>query len=224
MARLWSDLLRSSGNRYWFALDSAPGIVVPGVGSITLNGNAPAVSDQSQVFRTPATAALTLFGQSLSSPTLLTPATAALSSVGQIPAEQRIKVVSPALPAPDYGTPADNPPTLQTIMLVQPGKADLQIQVLAQNVTQGGNIGFIAPGVASLTLNGYQVTLPREPGLGFLQVIGLTPTLDANALAIVEPITGYLTTTDLAPDVSVPFVWTDDTRQSGTTWIDDPRA
>lgn len=224
MARLWSDLTRSSGVRYWFALDSSPGIVSPGVGLITLNGNAPAISDQSQVFRTPATATLTINGLSLSSPTLLTPATAALGYVGQIPAEQKIAVISPALPAPDYSTPVDTPPTLLTIMVVSPTKATLTIQTLAQNVTQGGNIGFISPTTGLVTLTGYQVLLPRIPDVGFISVLGLEPSLVTNALLEITPDPAVLSTFELAPSLGIPFLWVDDAPAPPSTWIDDPRA
>jgi hypothetical protein len=223
--RLYGDLLRSSGRRYYFALDSTPGIVTPGVATLTLNGRQPVAVEQLTVFRTPATAVLTLQGQSLASPTVLTPAPAALSTVGQIPGEVTQLIISPALPAPVYETPASYAPTLLTIWTTQPGVASLTLQTLEQNVTQGGNIGFVSPGPAQISLGTLQYTLlllAGQIGVGSLSMIGRAPTLQHELT--INPGVGTLTTSQLSPEVSRPFTWVDDDPAPTSPWITDAAA
>lgn len=224
MARLYGSLL-SSGSRFYFGLDSIPSIVTPGVATLTLFGREPSAAQNLTVFRTPATAVLTLNGLSLASPTVLSPATAALATVGQIPGEARERTISPALPAPTYGTPPDNAPTLLTIWTTQPATALLTLQTLEQNVTQGGNIGFVSPGRATLTLGTQQFTLlllSGGAGVGSLSVVGLAPTL-THELTIF-PDVGVLTTSQIGPTLSRPFLWVDDDPVPPSTWITDAAA
>jgi hypothetical protein len=224
MARLYGSLI-SSGRRFYFGLDSVPSIVTPGVATLTLFGREPAAAQNLTVFRTPATAVLTLQGQSLASPTVLTPAPAALSTVGQIPGEVREITISPALPAPVYETPISYAPTLLTIWTTQPATALLTLQTLEQNVTQGGNIGFVSPGRATLTLGTQQFTLlllAGEVGVGSLSVVGLAPTL-THELTIF-PEVGVLTTSQIGPSLSRPFLWVDDDPAPPSTWITDAAA
>lgn len=95
--RLYGGLLQSAGRRYYFALDSAPGIVTPGPAVLTLNGKVPVAVEPLTVFRTPAPATLTLNGLMPGAPIVLPPAPAALSTVGQVPARQLIRTITNAL-------------------------------------------------------------------------------------------------------------------------------
>lgn len=224
MARLYGSL-SNSGSRFYFGLDSVPSIVTPGVATLTLFGREPSAAQNLTVFRTPATAVLTLNGLSLASPTVVSPATAALATVGQIPGEVRELTISPALPAPTYDTPPDNAPTLLTIWTTQPATALLTLQTLEQNVTQGGNIGFVSPGKATLTLSTQQFTLlllSGGAGVGSLSIVGLAPTL-THELTI-SPAVGSLTIGETPPLLTLPFIWIDDDPVPPSTWITDAAA
>lgn len=221
MARLYSNLLKSSTERYYFALDSVPGIVTPGVATLTLFGNSVAVSDQSVAFRNPATAVLTLSGLSLSSPSLLSPATAALALAGrQSTLLTSLTILVPA-PSPIEAAEPTYEPTLLTEMTVSPGKATLTIQALELNVSQGGNIGFVSPGKATLTLSTLSANIGILPDQGTLTIIGYAPTITLNTLIELTPDPAQLTLGQLAPDISVPFMWVDDEPVSASSWIDD---
>jgi hypothetical protein len=225
MTRLYSNQLQSAGRRYYFALDSAPGIVTPGVATLTLVGQQPIAVEPSTVFRTPATAILTLSGLQLASPSDLHPAQSALSVVGQIPTLVTSLTITPAVPAPDYVDLPDNPPTLITIMTVSPAPAALTLLTLEQNVTQGGNIGFVSPAPASLSLGTLQYTLlllSTPVGVGQLSVVGLVPTL-LHELTI-EPEVGQVSIGGHAPELSLPFRWIDDEPAPTSPWITDAAA
>lgn len=224
MARLYSNLLKTAGQRYYFALDSVPGIVNPGVATLTLDGRSVAISDQSIAFRTPATAALTLAGLSLSSPSLLSPATAALAAQGRIAALSTELTIQVPAPRPIETAEPTYEPTLLTQMVVSPNKATLTIQALELNVSQGGNIGFVSPAIATLTLNGLELNLGFLPDQGTLTIIGYAPTLNLNTLGEITPDPAVLTMAGSEPTIDIPFVWVDDDPQPASTWIDDPRA
>lgn len=225
MARLYGNLLKSAGQRYYYGLDSVPGIVSPSVATLTLQGRDPSAAQNIEVFRTPATAILTLVGQSLASPTILVPAQAVLSTVGQIPAEVRELTISPALPAPVYDPPADLAPTLITIWTTQPTTGLVRLLTLEQNVTQGGNIGFVSPATGQVSLGTLQYTLlllAGGAGVGSLVVNGLAPTLSHELT--VTPDVGLIVTSGGEAVLTLPFIWVDDERQPPTTWITDAAA
>lgn len=224
MARLYSNLLKTAGQRYYFALDSVPGIVNPGVATLTLDGRSVAISDQSVVFRTPATAALTLTGLSLSSPSLLTPATAALAAQGKIAALSTELIILVPAPSPIETPEQTYEPTLITQLVVSPNKATLTMQALELNVSQGGNIGFVFPARAALTLNGLALNLGFLPDQATLTLIGYAPTLELNTTNEVTPDPAILYMVGSEPTIDIPFVWVDDDPQPASTWIDDPRA
>lgn len=224
MARLYSDLLRSSGTRYYFALDSSPGIVAPGVATLTLNGLAVQVSDQSVAFRNPATATLTLTGLALSSPSLVTPATAALAKQGRQPGLETIIIIQVPAPSPVEVDEPTYEPTLLKEMLVSPNKATLTIQALELNVSQGGNIGFVAPAKATLTLSGLGINFLFTPDQAALQIIGYAPSITLNSVATAFPDAAILTMAGAEPSVSIPFMWVDDDPAPTSVWTDDPRV
>jgi hypothetical protein len=223
MSRLYGDLLQSSGRRFYFSLEGAPGVVTPAPAVLTLLGRAPAAAEPSTVFRTPAPAVLTLSGLSLGSPSVVSPAPAALSMVGAIPNEVRSLTITPALPAPVENPPEAFAPTLITIWTTQPGVAQLTLQTLEQHVTQGGNIGFVSPGAAQLTLQtlGYTI-LFGEAGVGALTVVGHVPTIIFGGS--VTPDVCILSLPELVPEVAIPFQWIDDDPAPETTWISDAAA
>jgi hypothetical protein len=221
--RLYSDL-QQSGRRLYFALDSAPSVVSPGVATLTINGRIAAISDQSVAFRTPATAALTLTGLSLSSPSLLSPATAGLALAGRQASLLTSITIYVSAPTPVEAAEPSYAPTLITEMLVSPGKATLTIQALELNVSQGGNIGFLSPGRALLTLNGLAANFLFTPDQAALQIIGYAPTLTLNSNLEITPDPAVLTMAGAAPVLGIPFVWIDDDPVTPSTWIDDPRV
>jgi hypothetical protein len=225
MSRLFGNLLHSSGKRYFFALDGVPGILAPGVGLVTLEGRQPIAVEPQTIFRTPATATLTLNGVAFAAPSTVIPATAALSSVGQIPAEVRELTIFPALPAPIQDPPQDFVPTLITIWTTSPSVGFVQLQTLEINVTQGGNIGFVSPGTAQVSLGTQQFTLlllAGGAGVGELSLVGLQPTLTYELR--VSPDIGQVMMTAQPPVLTLPFVWIDDDPVPPSTWITDRAA
>src|SRR6185295_3638357 len=216
--RLYSDLLDATNRRYYFDLDSAPGGVTPAPATLTIFGRSVTIQELSTVFRTPATAALSLIGLSLGSPVVLIPATAALAVANSVVGLQKLQTITNALP-PDYTALPDNPPTLITIMTVSPNKATLTISYPTLNLTQGGNIVSVTPGVGLLTLAGLG---PNTPVIlnsaGLLSLSGLLPSIRTEL--IVAPDVGLFTMGDLAPEISVPFLWVDDPPAPTVTWID----
>lgn len=221
--QLWSDLLSGSGGQFWSDLDSAPGIITPAPATLTLFGRDPAAAQQVTVFRTPATAVLTLAGLSLSAPIVLTPAPAALAYVGQIPARQLIRTITNALPAAVENPPAEFVPTLITIWTTQPGVASVTLQVLPFNLTQGGNIGFVSPAAAQISLGTLPYTLLYgEIGVGLLTVVGLAPTLQHELT--ITPDVGMVSFAETPPLLTLPFIWVDDDPAPTSAWITDVAA
>ena len=219
MARLYSDLQDSGGRRYYFGLASAPGGLQPVVGSVQIVGLAPSIFEQTTVFRNPATAILTLNGQQIASDVLLRPAAAALSLSQLIPGELRSLVITPALPTPDYAPLQENAPTILFINTISPSTAQLQIQSIPLNLTEGGNIGFLSPGVGQITLQTQALALTLiffEVGAGAVSIVGQVPTLYTALL--VEPEVGNLTVNGLGVETERPFTWIDVDRPPPMTW------
>lgn len=221
MARLYSDLLSGGGERYYFNLESAPGGLGASVGLVTVVGRAATIFQQTEVFRTPATAALTLTGGLAKAQTIMLPAQAALAYGGQIPGLAKFVTITNTV-NPDYGTPQDTLPSVQTIMLVTPAQAALTLVYQQPNVTQGGNIGFISPGVGLMVLNGLGPNFQFDAGIGLISLVGLAPTLLREL--VITPDTGYMSMAGFVPTTTVPFVWIDDGRAATPTWIDVPAA
>jgi hypothetical protein len=221
MPRLYSDLADGSGRRYYFGLESAPGGLVTGNGLIVITGLAPNIFEQVQVFRTPATAALTFSGALPKAQPYLIPATAALAYGGLVPGLEKFVTITNAI-EPVYGSFQDTLPSVQTIMLLTPAQAQLAFLSLQPNVTQGGNIGFIFPGAGLVTIQGLGPNFPKDAGLGLLSLIGLAPTLGVELT--ITPDTGALTFNTLDVALGVPFTWVDDDRAATPVWIDMPAA
>lgn len=222
MARLYSDLIDSGGRRYYFGLNSAAGgISNANTAGLQVIGYAAEIFQQIQVFRTPATATLTVNGQPVQAYTNPRPALAALTLAGQIPGEQKQVVITNALP-PDYTALPDNVPTILQQHLLAPNRAQLSLQTLEVNLTQGGNIVTIMPGVGVLTAIGYGANFPRLADIGLVQMVGQIPTL--HLTIVVEPETAQLSLNGAEAVLGLPFVWVDDAPAAPTAWIDDPRA
>lgn len=222
MARLYSDLLDGSGRRYYFGLNSSPGgITNASPAMLTLFGNAGAIQEQNTVFRNPATAMLTLLGNTPISDVRLQPAQAGLSMIGNTPSLLKSVTITNALP-PDYTVLPDNAPTIVFIATISPTQATLTLSYPAPNVTQGGNIGFLSPGVATLSIIGYSANIPRFADVGLLTVNGLAPTIQTEL--VIFPEFERLICFGYAATLGTPFVWVDEDPPPPTTWIDDPRA
>ena len=223
--RLYGNQLQAAGRRFYFALDSAPGIITPAPALLTLQSLSLGAAQPTTVFRTPAPAALTLIGLSAAAPILVTPGVGALSTVGQIPAEQRIRIISPALPAPLENPPASFAPTILFVQTVTPAPAALTLSVLTFNLTQGGNIGFVSPGVAQVALGtlGYTLIFGSEIGVATLSINGLAPTIEATT-GLVSPEIGTVTLNGADVTLSLPFRWVDDSPAHTVSWIADAAA
>lgn len=222
MSDLFDDLIDGSGRDYFFALDSAAGGLTPGVGSIQVTGLPVTIFQQIGVFRTPATAVLTISGQSLSQAVPLSPAPAVLSLVGQISGQLREKIITLPMPDPVYDIPAALVPTILFINTITPTTGSLTLNSLTLNVSQGGDIGFVSPGVGALSFAYGEVTLIFHPvELGSLALVGHAPSL-LTELVIggdeEEMSVGSLTIQGLAPTLSLPFQWIDVEPPPALSW------
>lgn len=222
--RLFSDLKDSAGRRYFFDLDSSPGVLLPGVATLTLRGNVPLYPGT--VFRTPATAALTLNGLPFVPDVILSPATAALASanstVGQLGLHLTIR---PSLESPLENPPAPFAPTILFINTITPAPAALSVIGYNHSLSEGGNIGFLRPPLAALTLTGYQYTrvippAPPEEGvdgqLGTATLEGLAPSLVTQVR--IEPDVGSVAVGALVPVADKGFIWIDDDPAPPLSW------
>jgi hypothetical protein len=225
MSRLFGNLLHSSGRRFFFALDSVPGILAPATAVVTINGRQPIAVEPTTVFRTPATAVVTIQGVAFFAPSTVIPAPAALAANLLAPGDVRSLTISPALGAPVQDPPQEIPPTLLTIWTTNPGVGFAQLQTLEINITQGGNIGFVSPAAAQLGLATQQFTLlllAGGAGVGEAAIIGRAPTLLHQL--VISPETGTITAVAQNPTLTLPFVWIDDDPVPPSTWITDRAA
>jgi hypothetical protein len=222
--RLWSDIQDSAARRYWFDLDSSPGVCMPGVGYVSLNGGQPQYPGT--VFRTPATLILTFNGQSISQGIPLVPTTGALnianSAVGQLGLQL---LISPVLPPADENPPTPLTPTIIYVNTITPSPATLTLIGYNHSLSEGGNIGFLSPPKADLSLFGYQYTrvippAPPEDGvdgqLGTATLTGLSPTLEL--VLVIEPEVGVLAMGSAAQRLDRGFIWIDDDPAPPLTW------
>lgn len=224
MPRLFSDLLSGSGGRYYYHLTTAPGgITNAAPATITLVYTAATIQEQSTVFRTPATAALTLLGYAPLADVRLEPAQAALSIGASVPGKAMSITITNAITM-DYGTLPDNAPTIVFIQTIAPDRATLTLNYPATNLTQGGNIGFVSPSLATITLTGYSPTLLffQAGTVATLSLSGLAPTLVK--LLTIQADVGSIIFQGPDQVLSLPFHWLEDDLTPTPTWIDDPRA
>lgn len=207
MARLYSNLLNGSGQRFYFALDSAAGGLLPVTASLSVTGLAPTILSNVQVFRTPATLVITVNGQSMTAEPKLAPAPAAIAATGLAPSLRTQLVVTNALP-PDYSDLPENPPTVLFINTVTPAPAQIAVSGLFPNATPGGNIGFVTPGVGLVELQGRTPTLIfLEVGLGQIAVNGFQPSVFTEL--VVTPEVAQITVNGQAVTLERPFAWID---------------
>lgn len=214
--RLWSDLSPSPGKRFWFSLASVPGVISPAPALLTIGGQVPIAVEPQTVFRTPATALLTLQGLGFAGGGQVVPAQASLTVSGLIPTLQKILTVYPAATV-TYSDPPQLAPTLITIMTVRPAAALLPLATLPINVTQGGNIGFITPSVGLVTLAGTIANFVfNEIGVSGLSINGLIPSLRTATTLI--PDTGQISINGQAPFIEKAFIWLDVDPPPPLTW------
>jgi hypothetical protein len=231
--RLFSDLLSGSGRRYFYDLDSAPGVCTPGVGTLTLNGQEPQYPGIA--FRTPATLTLTLNGRSVNPDFILTPAPAALAFSSSVVGLQTVRLIQPTLPSPVESPDNDFVPTLIQIFHREPITGVITLGGFSHSLSEGGNIGFRSPDTAALSLLGYQYlrSIPPVDGQATAMFIeGREPTLVTELL--VEPLVGVmgLGTQTASPEGENPvppipppppvvdkgFVWLDDDPSPPLQW------
>lgn len=215
--RLFSDLLSGAGQRFFYDLEGSPGVISPGVATLTLSGQQPQYPGT--VFRTPATLTLTLNGRQVNPDAPLRPAQAALAFANSVVGLQTIRLVQPTLPSP-----VENPdnvfvPTLIQVFHKEPGLGLVQVLGLQPSVSEGGDIGFRSPGVAALTLIGYPYlrSIPPVDGQAQPMVLGgLQPTLTTTL--VIEPEPGLLSFLTLDVITDKGFVWIDDAPSPPITW------
>lgn len=217
--KLFDDLLDGLSRRYFGTLESAPGSISPATAIITLSGRTPIAVQPEVVFRTPATLTLTLNGLSLAAPVVLSPAPAALAYGGLLPSTTiRWLIVSPSLPQLE-SPEADFSPTLLLQMTVTPDTAALSWQARQQAVTQGGNIGFVFPDRALLTLTGLQQNFVFDVvGVAPLSLIGYAPEIIATELTL-YPDVATLGFSQTPPALTLPFVWVDADPSPPLVWV-----
>lgn len=208
MARLYSNLIDGSNRRYFFGLDSAPGGITPQTVQLQVTGLAPTIFTQVTVFRTPATLVISVNGLSMTAEPKLAPAPAAIATTGLAPTLRTQMVVTNALPTPDYNDLPDNPPTVLFINTVTPAPAQISLSGLFPNASPGGNIGFVSPGVGFVQLLGRTPTLIfLEAGLGQVVINGLQPSVLTELVVTPEP--AQITVNGLAVEMERPFMWID---------------
>jgi hypothetical protein len=218
MTQLYSDLVDGSGRRYYFALNRATGGLSPATqAALTVTGQQPTVFQQVSVFRNPAQATLTLFGYQPPALTSVLPGVGSVSLLGLVPVEQKIRIITNALPAPDYSTPNELVPTIVYIQTITPAPAPLQVQPLTLNVTPGGDIAYITPGVGLVQTQGLQATLINsQPNIGGVSIAGLIPTMKGEIL--LQPDVATITINGQSVSADRGFVWTTVVAPAPMTW------
>ena len=223
MTKLYSDLIDGSSRRYFFGLDSAPSVLLPGVASLTLSGRTPIATEFLTVFRTPTQATLTLQGQTLFSNAQLGPGLTTLTMTAGVVGKQTIQTITNSM-IPNYSTPNDLTPTIIYVDTKTPSPAQLTLGTLPFSLTQGGNIGFVFPGVASLTLQGTVANfLNCFPGLASLSLAGKLPVFSSQT-ATLSPDVMSLTLNGKLVTMDLPFLWITVNRQAATSWVTPSRA
>lgn len=222
MSDLFTDLVDGSGLDYFYSLESAPGGLTPGKAALTVQGLAPTIFDQVTVFRSPAPAALTISGLAFAPEFAVSPGMGSLTMAGQIAGEYRELIITPTLPEPTYDIPEALAPTILFINTITPTTGLVQLNSLTLNVTAGGDIGFISPGVGALSLAYGPITLISNfVDVGAISLAGLAPTLLTEKTLGTDEETfepGALTVVGLTPTLQVPFGWIDVDPQPVTTW------
>lgn len=208
MAQLFSDLIDGSGRRYFFSLKTAPGGVSPNnPAAISVNGFAPTIFVQTQVFRTPAPAVITLQYPPQQVRVPMQPPTAVITPTATVANLLKQLTISPAVNA-DYNDPPSNAPTILFIQTIVPAPALINITALELNLSQGGDIGFISPLAGRIDLLGrVPTTIFFEAAPGIVLVTGHEPTL-VTSLTI-EPEAGQINVLTLTPKFDIGFVWID---------------
>ena len=215
--RLFSDLLSGSGRRYYFDLDSSPGVLTPGPATLTFNGYDPQYPGIA--FRTPATLVMTLNGLSIAPEVRLTPAPAALSFANSAVTIRLERTITPSLAPPIENPPAPFAPTIIYVNTITPAPAALRLNGFNHSLSEGGNIGFRSPPTAALSLIGYQYlrSIPPVDGQAAPMTLeGLQPTLVATL--VLEPVTATIPMEARTPVADKGFIWIDDSPSPPLTW------
>jgi hypothetical protein len=223
--RLFSDLLSGAGQRYYYDLEGSPGVIAPGVATLTLSGREPQYPGT--VFRTPATVTLILNGRLVNQDVPLRPGQAALAFANSTVGLQTIRHITLTLPSP-----VENPdnvfvPTLIQVFHKEPQVGSVTIAGLQPSLTEGGDIGTRSPTTAALSLIGYPYlrSIPPVDGQAAPMVmVGLEPTLVTEL--ILEPGIAALAFTPPNPtgegsnpvQVDKGFVWIDDDPSPPLQW------
>lgn len=221
MARLYDDLLKATGQRYYYALDAVPGIVTPQVGTITLFGRTATMTEPATLSIIPVTGLISLVPLAATSPGQLVPAPVSILVQARAVTLETNITLYPTLPSPIEAAEPSYAPSLITEMTVSPGVGQISVQARQPGVSEGGNIAFVSPAQGIITISGLVPVFVYQPEVGTITCIGHAPTLTANSIGTVEPDVGVIFLSGEAPEVSVPFGWVDDEPAQTTTWIDD---
>jgi hypothetical protein len=206
--RLWSDIKDGSNRRYWYDLDGSPGVLTPGVATLTISGGEPQYPGS--VFRNPAQITLTVNGLQPRLDVPLIPAQAALTFSNAVIGQLIItRTISPSLESPVESPPNDFVPTLHLIMTVAPTTGSIVMATSNHSLSQGGNIGFLTPTTAALTLSQLsplRVISNADPVA--LTIDGRAPALQLEVVLI--PAVAALSFGMGAPTAQLGFIWIDD--------------
>lgn len=221
MARLYGDLLYNTGQRFYYALNSVPGLVTPGVGTITLFGRTATLTEPATLSIIPVTGTVTLVPLAPASPGQLVPTPVVISVQARQPSLAANITVYPTLTSPVEAAEPSYAPTLLTEMTVAPGSGQISVQARQPSANEGGDIAFISPASGVITLSGGSPIFVYQPEVGTIICIGHAPTLDANAVGTVTPDAGVIILAGGETTVAVPFGWIDDDPAPTTTWTND---
>lgn len=224
MARLYGDLLQTTGRRFYFDLASSPSVVLPQTGTITLFGRIPDATEPASTVRVPLTGTITLVSAAPSSPGHVVPIKGTIAVQSLQPSLLTEIIVTPALAAPVETAEPSYAPTLITQMTVIPTQGIISVQSRTPNVTEGGNIVFLQPSRGVITLSGLVPIFGFHPSAGVITLIGYAPTLALNSSRTIEPQAGVVSVNGDTPSLSIPFAWVDDEPASSSIWTDDPRV
>jgi Concanavalin A-like lectin/glucanases superfamily len=202
MANPW-QLFKGQPNRLAVSLPGNNNSASPGVGTLTLTGFAPSITQPQTAG--PGVGSLTLAGFS---PTVAQPQTAApgvgsLALAGFAPTVAQ-SVNQQAAPGVGSLTLSGFAPTVSQPQTAAPGVAALTLTGYAPTVGLGQNV---QPGAAALALTGFAPSVAQSanqavsPGVGALTLAGFAPTTAQSNNQAAGPGAGSLTLSGFAPTV-----------------------
>jgi hypothetical protein len=175
----------------------------------------------SEVFRTPGVGSIQLQGRQSATPAF--PGTALVSLSQLVPFLGLTKIIEIPVPALDYDSKVNAPPTVIIGTILAPEPAALSVQALQHAATEGGDIATRVPGVAILSMVADLAILGLEnTNPVALPLVGLEPEV-IRVSAIAEPEAGLLNAPGFAAQpvgIFIPFQWIDVDPAPVVEWSD----